>query len=75
MSQTNIERFEQLLRETNRDGIENLIAFIRKSDFYTAPASITGLPAIVFGGVQLIGAPLSDASLVALAKTWEKEGK
>lgn len=42
---------------------------------YTAPASITGLPAIVFGGVQLIGAPLSDASLVALAKTWEKEGK
>ena len=39
MSQTNIERFEQLLRETNRDGIENLIAFIRKSDFYTAPAS------------------------------------
>ena len=27
------------MRETNRDGIENLIAFIRKSDFYTAPAS------------------------------------
>ena len=36
---TNIERFENLLRSTNREGIENLIEFIRKSDFYTAPAS------------------------------------
>ena len=35
----NIELFEELLRKTNRDGIEDLIAFIRKSDFYTAPAS------------------------------------
>ena len=35
----NIERFEQLLRSTNREGIENLISFIQKSDFYTAPAS------------------------------------
>ena len=35
----NIERFEQLLRSTKRDGIEGLIEFIRKSDFYTAPAS------------------------------------
>lgn len=37
--QTSIERFESLLRSTNREGIENLIEFIRKSDFYTAPAS------------------------------------
>lgn len=28
-----------MLRSTNRDGIEELIGFIRKSDFYTAPAS------------------------------------
>lgn len=35
----NIERFERLLRSTNRDGIENLIDFIKRSDFYTAPAS------------------------------------
>lgn len=34
-----IERYESLLRSTNRDGIEKLIEFIRKSDFYTAPAS------------------------------------
>lgn len=35
----NIQRFEQLLMATNRAGIENLLEFIRKSDFYTAPAS------------------------------------
>lgn len=35
----NIERFEQLLSSVNREGIDNLIKFIRKSDFYTAPAS------------------------------------
>lgn len=35
----NIERFEQLLMSTNRAGIEKLIEFLRKSDFYTAPAS------------------------------------
>lgn len=40
MINENIERFESLLRSTKRDGIESLIAFIRKSDFYTAPASI-----------------------------------
>jgi hypothetical protein len=34
-----IERFEKLLLETKRPGIENLLEFIRKSDFYTAPAS------------------------------------
>lgn len=35
----NIERFENLLRSTERYNIEALISFIRKSDFYTAPAS------------------------------------
>ena len=37
--QTNIERFESLLRSTERAGMDNLMEFIRKSDFYTAPAS------------------------------------
>lgn len=35
----NIERFEQLLMSTNRAGTDKLIEFLRKSDFYTAPAS------------------------------------
>ena len=39
---------------------------------YTAPASITGLPAVVVGGVQLIGAALTDGTLLDLACTLEK---
>ena len=35
----NIEKFESLLQSVKREGIDNLLAFIRKSDFYTAPAS------------------------------------
>ena len=31
--------FESLLNEVERDGMDRLIDFIRKSDFYTAPAS------------------------------------
>lgn len=33
------EKFISLLRSTNRDGIEDLIQFLEKSDFYKAPAS------------------------------------
>lgn len=39
MTKQNIGRFERLLLSTHREGIENLIGFIRQSDFYTAPAS------------------------------------
>ncbi len=42
---------------------------------YTAPASITGLPAVVFGGAQLIGKAFSDSSLLDAAALYEKEGK
>ena len=37
--QINIERFEDLLQSIKREGINDLLDFIRKSDFYTAPAS------------------------------------
>ena len=33
------ERFEQLLQAVSREGMDKLLEFIRKSDFYTAPAS------------------------------------
>lgn len=49
------------------------IAF--EENFYTAPASITGLPAVVVGGAQLIGKAFSDMALLDLAKKIEKEGK
>ena len=35
----NIETFENLLMTVKRDGINELLDFIRKSDFYSAPAS------------------------------------
>lgn len=36
---SNIAKFEELLSEVKREGINDLLRFIRKSDFYTAPAS------------------------------------
>ena len=38
-------------------------------NFYTAPASISGLPAVVAGGVQLIGKAFDDGRLLNLAET------
>ena len=38
-----------------------------KENFYTAPSSITGLPAVVTNGVQLIGAAFSENALLELA--------
>ena len=46
-----------------------------KENFYTAPASITGLPAVVTGGVQLVGRAFSEAALLDLAELSAKEGK
>lgn len=33
------QKFIDLLKSTNREGMEDLIAFIEKTDFFTAPAS------------------------------------
>lgn len=33
------QKFIELLKSTNREGIENLITFIEKTDFFEAPAS------------------------------------
>ena len=52
---------------------DKYIAFTE--NFYTAPASITGLPAVVAGGVQLIGAAFTDASLLSAAEILSGEGK
>lgn len=37
--QEKIDIFEELLRSTNRQGMDNVIDFVRRTDFYTAPAS------------------------------------
>ena len=39
MNQDNVIKFETLLGDVSRDGMDDLLSFIRKSDFYTAPAS------------------------------------
>ena len=43
-----------------------------KENIYTAPASITGLPAVVVSGVQLVGAAFSEGSLLEIAKIIER---
>lgn len=48
------------------------IAF--EENLFTAPASITGLPAVVAGSVQIIGKAFSEKTLLDLAKI-VKEGK
>ena len=35
----NVERFEALMATVERNGVDKLMEYIRKSDFYTAPAS------------------------------------
>lgn len=47
------------------------IAF--EENVYTAPASITGLPAVVAGGVQLVGRAFSEQALLDAAKILGKE--
>ena len=42
---------------------------------YTAPASITGLPAIALEGVQLVGNSFEENKLYYLADIIEKEAK
>ncbi len=39
-----------------------------KESFYTAPASVTGLPAVVAGGAQLVGNAFSEDLLLDLAE-------
>ena len=46
-----------------------------QENFYTAPSSITGLPALVCGGVQLVGKAFSENTLFEISKMYEKEDK
>ena len=42
---------------------------------FTATANLIGIPALSFGGVQLMGKAFSESTLLSLAKATEKEGK
>lgn len=43
-----------------------------EENLYTAPASITGLPAVVVGGVQFIGKAFAESMLFEIAKMYEE---
>ena len=43
-----------------------------KENLYTAPASVTGLPAVVVGGVQLVGEAFSEGSLLSLVGSYKR---
>jgi Asp-tRNA(Asn)/Glu-tRNA(Gln) amidotransferase A subunit family amidase len=58
---------EKMLSETPR--------LVFDENLYTAPASISGLPAAVAGGVQLIGPAFSENVLLDIAAIIEKGGQ
>lgn len=43
-----------------------------EENLYTAPASITGLPVVTVGGVQLVGKAFSEKKLLGVAKLYER---
>ena len=49
--------------------------FAFEENLYTAPASISGLPAVVAGGVQLVGKAFSEQTLLDAAAIIAKEGR
>lgn len=57
------------------DAVNNDKYMAFNENFYTAPASISGLPAVVAGGVQLVGKAFSEDKLFTLAEKLGKEGK
>ncbi len=57
---------EEMLKDNSFSYLEN---------FFTAPASITGLPCVATKGVQLVGKAFSENVLLNLASIIEKGGK
>lgn len=53
--------------------VEDAFNKVYEESLFTAPASITGLPAVVASGVQLVGDYFCDGKLLSLAANLEKE--
>ncbi len=53
--------------------VEEAFTKVYEASIFTAPASITGMPAVVTNGVQLVGDYFADGKLLGLAKVLEKE--
>jgi hypothetical protein len=65
--QANINRFEAEMTKVTRDGVDKLMAFIRKSDMYAAPAS-TRFHLSVTGGLLQHSLNVLDALRANLTK-------
>ena len=65
--QANINRFEAEMAKVTRDGVDKLMAFIRKSDMYAAPAS-TRFHLSVTGGLLRHSLNVLDALRANLTK-------
>ena len=65
--QANINRFEAEMAKVTRDGVDKLMAFIRKSDMYAAPAS-TRFHLSVTGGLLQHSLNVLDALKANLTK-------
>ena len=61
--------------EYSAKDVENNKEMVFTENFYTAPASITGLPAIVVDGAQIMGNYFSEMSVLSLCEKICKEGK
>lgn len=61
--------------EYTEDMVKANASMSYEENFYTAPASISGLPAVVAGGVQLVGKAFSEGTLIGAAQILVKEGK
>lgn len=57
----------------SEDEVKSDIDTAYNESLYTAPASISGVPAVACAGVQFIGKALSDKVLLGLAQICEKE--
>ena len=55
--------------------IKDAFEKVFEESLFTAVANLTGVPALVSGGVQLMGDHFSERTLLSLAKSAEKEGK
>ena len=66
------ERFVGLLKGVNREGIENLIEFLDKTDFYTAPAS-TRFHNAFEGGLLAHSLNVYDALKTLVGDKWSED--
>jgi Asp-tRNA(Asn)/Glu-tRNA(Gln) amidotransferase A subunit family amidase len=59
----------------DRYAIEDAFEKVFKESVFTAVPNLIGAPALVSGGVQLIGKNFAECTLLSIAGAVEKEGK